>query len=424
MIRRRIWTLLSCALVLMLMEQLALPAYAWEPTGMDSKQQPTETWEPEGMPSKRQSTETEETETEETDTCDLEGLLDAAGNIVDTATGAVLTKLDEQHLFIHGKCVICGYECLHEQHDMETGLCLTCGLQQYHTYESLQCTGCGRWVEMANNWPDMHWFAPCAHQGRIDEASVMVSDDAYKNIEIYVPYGYDPTKQYNVLFLMSGEGGTPDAFTSRVNSYSGAEFPFCMKDLYDNLIEAHRCRPLLIVSFCDRTIFTEGYNMWDSIFQEEDYLLNGIIPYIVTNYATYASDASRQSLHAARDHFGMGGFSNGSYMSYYVGMENMGDVFSNFIPMSGSLRPSSIVKQYNEGEFAGDPINFYFVSTGTIDKFRDISQITYETISGGTNCLEDGRNAHFLLVNSGHNLKLAAIGLFNALQMVFPEVSG
>ena len=66
----------------------------------------------------------------------------------------------------------------------------------------------------------------------------------HKPAYVYVPYGYDPSKQYDVIYLLHGWTGVAEEyFLGRSgNSRTG------LVHIFDNLIQRGLCRPFIAVS--------------------------------------------------------------------------------------------------------------------------------------------------------------------------------
>ena len=101
-----------------------------------------------------------------------------------------------------------------------------------------------------------------------------------KQANVYLPAGYDESKQYNVLYLMHGGGENMNTWLVE-NDYSGN------KKMVDNLIANGEIKPLIIVT----PTFYRPSNVPDhpdltSQFQYE--LRKDLIPYVESHYSTYA----------------------------------------------------------------------------------------------------------------------------------------
>lgn len=154
-----------------------------------------------------------------------------------------------------------------------------------------------------------------------------------KYANIYLPYGYDPTdkeKKYNILYLMHGGGGNPDAWLDCCK----------VKNMLDYCIDAKEIDPLIVVfpSFYKEQIprvgapVSEFEHLKTTQFMPE--LTEDLLPAIESRYNVYAENTTQESLRAARAHRGFGGFSMGSNTTWLALMYKI-DYFSYYVPMSG-----------------------------------------------------------------------------------------
>lgn len=156
--------------------------------------------------------------------------------------------------------------------------------------------------------------------------------DKYANI--YLPYGYDANnkqKKYNILYLMHGGGGSPDAWLDCCK----------IKNMLDFEFESKNVEPFIVVfpTFYKEQInriagkvdtAAEAFNV--RFFQKE--VPCELLPAVEGAVNGYAADVSPEGLMAARDHRAFGGFSMGSCTTWYVLMDNP-KYFSYYLPLSG-----------------------------------------------------------------------------------------
>lgn len=238
------------------------------------------------------------------------------------------------------------------------------------------------------------------NEGTVEEVSFTDKAKDLK-INVYTPYNYDETQKYDVMVLMGGLYSTHNAWlTSSINLET---VKFKGKFMFDNMIENGDCRPLIIVSIGSHSLSNMG-----------KYLRNIILPYVVSNYSTYATSMDDISLY--RDHFAIGGFSWGGYSTYYNGMRSMLDVFSSFCPVAGSTESQMVVDSIKR-DFSQYKINYLISGCGNHDG-------TYKTTNRDYKYLVDNlpqiNNSMFIEVNAPHSWKAASTIVFNFLQIVFP----
>ncbi|MBB2183261.1 endo-1,4-beta-xylanase [Lachnospiraceae bacterium MD1] len=174
-----------------------------------------------------------------------------------------------------------------------------------------------------------------------------------KNMLVYLPAGYNPddkNTRYNVLYLIHGT-------SEDQNTVFGDDNPnvtTVMKKVLDMMIANGELDPMIIV-----TPYYRG--MESGRLQYE--IVNEIMPYIATKYNTYAASGSKDDLKAVRNHYAVGGFSQGSSCTFTI-MRNCFDYFKYYLPISGgpgNTDFTSVVKGYAMNDY------YVFASTGTDD---------------------------------------------------------
>lgn len=174
-----------------------------------------------------------------------------------------------------------------------------------------------------------------------------------KNMLVYLPAGYnaeDKNTRYNVLYLIHGT-------SEDQNTVFGDDDPnvtTVMKKVLDMMIANGELDPMIVV-----TPYYRGMESGRLRFE----MINEIMPYIATNYNTYATSGSKEDLKAARSHHAVGGFSQGSSCTFTI-MRNCFDYFKYYLPISGgpgNTDFTSVVKGYAMNDY------YVFASTGTDD---------------------------------------------------------
>ena len=151
----------------------------------------------------------------------------------------------------------------------------------------------------------------------------------HKPAYVYLPYGYDPSRQYDIIYLIHGWGG-------RAEQYFGIDDWPQMRNLFDNMIEQGLCKPFIAVSpTWDKDNQSKG---WGESCQEAEAFhneyVNDLIPAVEGKYSTYAKTTDRAGIIASRDHRALGGFSLGSITTWFL-FEQEFEVQRYFLPMSG-----------------------------------------------------------------------------------------
>ena len=183
------------------------------------------------------------------------------------------------------------------------------------------------------------FFQAAAHQGTIELVEYESRDytsssqtTTHKPAYVYVPYGYDPSQRYDVIYLLHGWTGVAQEYFLGRNA--GGKTP--MVHLFDNLIERGLCRPFIAVSpTWDKDNQSKGWGESTreaAVFSQE--YINDLIPAVETHYSTYLTDASPEGIIASRSHRAIGGFSLGAITTWYV-FEQAFAYSRMYLPMSG-----------------------------------------------------------------------------------------
>ena len=193
------------------------------------------------------------------------------------------------------------------------------------------------------------FFQAAAHQGTIELVEYESRDytsssqpTTHKPAYVYVPYGYDPSQRYDVIYLLHGWTGVAQEYFLGRNA--GGKTP--MVHLFDNLIERGLCRPFIAVSPTwdkDNQAKDWGESTREAAVFSQEYI-NDLIPAVETHYSTYLTDTSPEGIIASRSHRAIGGFSLGSITTWYV-FEQAFPYSRWYLPMSGD--------NWSQGMFGG-----------------------------------------------------------------------
>ena len=153
-----------------------------------------------------------------------------------------------------------------------------------------------------------------------------------KYANVYLPYGYDGSKPYNILYLMHGGGGNPDAWLDCSQ----------IKNALDRSFAEGRAQPMIVVFPTFYSLLPGEYRKngvvgsWENeqvrFFQQE--FGRDLLPAVEGRFRTYAENTTPEGLKASRLHRAFGGFSMGSATTWYVLLDHL-DLVSVFLPLSG-----------------------------------------------------------------------------------------
>jgi enterochelin esterase-like enzyme len=238
-----------------------------------------------------------------------------------------------------------------------------------------------------------------------------------KNAYVYLPYNYDASNQYNVLYLMHGIGGS-----EREWGMIGDDSQ--VKIMLDNLIYKGEIEPFIVVTPNGRSgkDFANANSDYGSFYVFGQELRNDLIPYIDANFSTYAEyDANGYDLTAARDHRAMAGLSMGGMQTINIGICESLDILSYFGDFSSaptSKPASEIATALNN--FPDYGINYFYNICGTEDNIALATHTAaVATLPTLTDKVVDGDNFTWQNVSGGHGFNVWYLGFFNFAQVVF-----
>ena len=249
-----------------------------------------------------------------------------------------------------------------------------------------------------------------------------VSQPMEKGAWVYLPYGYDVSKQYNILYLLHGGGVTEDWWFKM--------FPDTVTIL-DNMMAQSICEPCIIVTptYYRGTEVDRNAEFITEHFRYE--LRNNLIPAIESKYSTYAKgNVSAENLIDTRNHRAFAGLSLGSMTTYRAAFYNNYDLFSWYGPFSGCCGPKGdrtlevkrIIETLEAGVKNNLPLDYLFCCNGDQDiAFEEHNEIM-GNVTKSCNILKTGENYDFFLIPGGvHDMKAWQLHLYHALQIFFTK---
>lgn len=268
------------------------------------------------------------------------------------------------------------------------------------------------------------YTVPCEGEGgTIELITYMAKDyigngeDVEKKAYVYLPAGYDETKQYNVLYLMHGIGGSEREWglneekTSRV------------KRIMDNLIANGDIEPFIVVTPNGKALACEHKDETDAFYHFGNELRYDLIPYMESHYATYADYKEEgYDLSATRTHRAMAGLSMGGMQTINIGMCECLDLFSWFGTFSAaptSYISSKVASIIDESEF---DIDFSYNICGTEDSIAyNSSSSAMKNLDAFSEKITDGENFMWQERQGGHDFGIWYLGFYNFAQIAFHE---
>lgn len=235
-----------------------------------------------------------------------------------------------------------------------------------------------------------------------------------KTAQVYLPYGYDESKQYNIIYLMHGAGETHEYWLTKMGTTT--------RNVLDNMIKAGKCDPVIVV--CP-TVYSsvEGYSEesanWTGNFPKE--FRNDLVPAIETAYSTYAEgDVSAENIAATRDHRAFAGFSMGSVTSIEV-LKNCADMISYVGSYSAGSDGAEVKAALTSDAFKDYDIKYWFNQNGSADFALDghVEMVAYVR-ENMTDLFKDGKDFAYIEIPGGsHAYNCWIIGLYNSLLVFY-----
>lgn len=277
-------------------------------------------------------------------------------------------------------------------------------------------------AEITLMMPDKYSIPFEGEKGTVEAIRYMAKDyvgdgeDAEKKAYVYLPAGYDESKQYNVVYLMHGIGGSETEWG--LNSSNSK-----LKKLLDRLMGEGSVEPFIVVTPNGRAKACKHDSANDAFYLFGLELRNDLIPYIEANYATYAEyDENGYDLTATRTHRAMAGLSMGGMQTINIGIGECLDLFSYFGAFSAaptSNAKSVVATNIKESEYTVD----YFYNICGLD-----DDIAYQSASAAAkdlpaicDLLVDGENYMWQEKSGGHDFGIWYLGMFNFSQLVFTK---
>lgn len=159
-----------------------------------------------------------------------------------------------------------------------------------------------------------NYFDQAEHQGKVINETYNGINGSNK-LNVYLPYGYDESKKYNVFYLMHGGGENENVVFSDVK----------LNNMLDHMIENGELEPMIVVAPTFNKCSAE------TVYDE---VKKSIVPFVEGKYSTYAKDTTPEGLEESRMHRAYGGFSMGGGSTWNVLINDI-DYFGYYMPLSG-----------------------------------------------------------------------------------------
>lgn len=257
--------------------------------------------------------------------------------------------------------------------------------------------------------------------GTVELISYMAKDytgdgeDVEKKAYVYLPAGYDETKQYNVVYLMHGIGGNEKEWGLDRDANSR------VKRIMDNLIGDGVIEPFIVVTPNGKAMACTHEETNDLFYLYGNELRNDLIPYIESHYATYADyKEDGYDMSATREHRCMAGLSMGGMQTINIGMCECLDLFSWFGAFSSAPTSYQATKVASLIDTNDYNIDYFYAMCGTDDKIAyDSAAAAAKTLPAFSDKIEDGVNFSWHEKPGAHDFGIWYLGFYNLARLIF-----
>lgn len=281
-------------------------------------------------------------------------------------------------------------------------------------------------VQTLFNKPDAKFYDAASEQPgevvRVDYTTDAYGAEQAGWVNVYVPYGYDPANQYNIIYFLHGTNEDQTSFIGDERA----------KNTLDNIIEVGKAEPFLMVF---PTYYYDYENRAIDIVAFKDELRNDIMPAVESQFSTYAPTADTEGFQASREQRAISGYSRGSYATWHM-LNGLLDTAKWWLPMSAAISGEAEMEvpgpSYEEQvAWLVDALNSqpgydYFIflcSGGPRDMMYEFEMglvaemLKNDTFSYGTNPAEN--NMFFSLSQEVHQTLQGRLYFYNAFDIIF-----
>ena len=132
-----------------------------------------------------------------------------------------------------------------------------------HSFVKGTCSVCGAKPEFLTDWLPDEFYQESNHAGTVTaveyDTKAFAAYDLltyHKRMNVYLPYGYDETKPYNVLVLIHGQGDNEDDWL--VDTHESGGHAMCGRVILDNIFEKGLAEPCIVVTPVTETKHVQG----------------------------------------------------------------------------------------------------------------------------------------------------------------------
>ena len=267
--------------------------------------------------------------------------------------------------------------------------------------------------------PEQFDSVVCNQPGTVEEIAYQTKAygtdgrDVEKHALVYLPYGYDESQSYNILYLMHGTGDD-EYYWLRTHEYN--------KVMLDNMIASGDIEPLIVVTptfYVEDDFKEDGLDPLTFSFREE--LRNDLMPFIESRYSTYAESCDEAGFTSSRDHRAFAGLSRGAVTTAHSAFCGSLDYFSWFGMFSAFRTTEDYLRETIQSEeFADYPIHYLYMTSGNFDFALPAQVPGYQMMVDMEPRLVYGVNTLFeVFPMRYHSMGNWHLALYNYLQKIF-----
>lgn len=237
-----------------------------------------------------------------------------------------------------------------------------------------------------------------------------------KKAFVYLPAGYDETKQYNVMYLMHGIGGSE-------NEWGLNDKNSKLKKILDRLMGEGSVEPFILVTPNGKALACEHKEATETFYMFGNELRNDLIPYIESHYATYAEyDENGYDLSATRTHRAMAGLSMGGMQTINIGIGECLDLFSYFGAFSAAPTSNSSAKVAEDIKNSEYTIDYFYNICGLQDNIAySAASAAAKNLPAVCDLMVDGENFTWHEKDGKHDFGIWYLGIYNFSQLAFSK---
>ncbi len=231
-----------------------------------------------------------------------------------------------------------------------------------------------------------------------------------RDVNVYLPYGYDESRAYNVFYFMHGTNETQESFICDEK----------VKNVVDNMIEVGAAEPFIMV--CPTYYYEYSSRSTNhAVFVSE--VRKDLMPAVESTYHTFAETPDEAGFIASREHRAFGGYSQGSAVTWTL-FSGMIDTAKWFVPMSGGSADQKQNIDKAIEKFAGYPFFLYIACGGKRDIAYDSMNALVDALAADAEHFSYGADPHannlyYCLSKELHQTLMSRFYFYNAFEVVF-----